>query len=127
MAADPQSNTHRRTCAETADAATPPVRTLGDERAHYWLALEMSQTVGLDLQAEMDAGRLSEAQWAQAVQRCRGCDWAGGCPAWMAQQRLAAEMEAADQPAPSPPEACANAELFGALQEGPPIDGDDPA
>jgi hypothetical protein len=83
------------------------MKPLGDERDHYWLALGMSQAVGLDLQAEIEAGRFSQADWAETVQRCRGCDWAGACPGWL---------EAHPQAAAAP-ESCVNAGLFGALKD----------
>jgi hypothetical protein len=87
------------------DGDAPRIRPLGDEREHYWLALSMSQTVGLDLQAEIAAGRFSQEEWAETVTRCRGCDWAGGCPGWMAEH---GEAEAA-------PPRCVNAARFNAL------------
>jgi len=80
-------------------------RPLGDEREHYWLALGMAQTVGLDLQAEIAAGRFSQAEWAETVTTCRGCDWAGGCPAWMEAHPVAERA----------PGACVNAARFDAL------------
>jgi hypothetical protein len=86
-------------------AARGAVRPLGDEVTHYWLAKAMSQTVGLDLQAEIAAGRFSQQDWADTVQRCRGCDWAGACPSWME------EHAGADHA----PDACVNADRFNAL------------
>jgi hypothetical protein len=81
-------------------------RPLGEARTHYWLALGMAQTVGLDLQAEIDAGRFTQADWADTVQRCRGCDWADECPSWMQRQH--------DGAARAPGE-CRNAARFNAL------------
>lgn len=81
------------------------VRPLGPEKEHYWLALSMAQAIGLDLQAEIDASRFSLADWAEAVRRCRGCDWARQCPGW-----LAAHSEADHAPG-----TCANADRFNAL------------
>ncbi len=95
------SDTHR----PTRPRPRPRPRPLGDEREHYWLALGMAQTVGLDLQAEIEAGRLSQEDWAETVQRCRGCGWAGGCPSWME-----------DNPdAERAPKPCVNAAGFNAL------------
>jgi len=87
------------------DGDAQRVRPLGDEREHYWLALGMAQTVGLDLQAEIEAGHLTRADWAETVQRCRSCGWAGECPGWMAAQ---ADAERA-------PASCVNADRFNAL------------
>jgi hypothetical protein len=80
-------------------------RPLGDEREHYRLALGMAQTLRLDLQAEIEAGRFSQAEWAETVQRCRGCGWADGCPSWMA----------GNPEAERAPGACVNAARFNAL------------
>ena len=94
-------------------AAREAVRPLGDEITHYWLAKAMSRTVGLDLQAEIAAGRFSQEAWADTVRRCRGCDWAGACPSWMA----------AHPEADHAPDACVNADRFNALLAGTPAPG----
>lgn len=83
-----------------------PYRPLGDEITHYWLALGMAKAVGLDLQAEIEAGRFSQEAWADTVQHCRGCTWAWRCPGWMAAHPT---IEAA-------PETCVNAARFNALR-----------
>jgi hypothetical protein len=90
---------------EDMEAAEGRVRPLGDEREHYWLALGMAQTVGLDLQAEIEAGRFTRALWADTVTRCRGCDWAGACPGWMERHPNAERA----------PSSCVNADRFNAL------------
>ncbi|MEM1431922.1 MAG: DUF6455 family protein [Pseudomonadota bacterium] len=98
---------------EDLGEATPEkgrVAPLGDLKTHYWLALEMSRTVGLDLQAELEADRISHSDWANMVSRCRGCSWAGECPAWMSAMRA---LE--DVPPPAAPGSCVNAERFNAL------------
>ncbi len=94
------------------------VKPLGDPRTHYWLALEMSQVVGLDLQSEMEAGRLPPEAWADAVSRCRGCSWSGECPAWMAAHRLDPTLRDERAEGPEAPSDCANADTFNALREG---------
>jgi hypothetical protein len=66
----------------------------------------MAQTLGLDLQGEIEAGRFSHADWADIVHRCRGCDWAERCPGWMAARELAEQA----------PGACVNAARFEALR-----------
>ncbi|MEM0935534.1 MAG: DUF6455 family protein [Pseudomonadota bacterium] len=106
---------------DAADPKNTPVAPLGDPILHYWLALDMAKTVGLDLQTALEEGRLTHQDWADTVHRCRGCDWAGGCPAWMAMQR----MDPA-HPSPAAPEACANAQQFNALldvQDTPAVPG----
>ena len=62
---------------------------LGDTVTHYWLALSMAKAVGVDLVAEMAAGRLVQSDWADLVQRCRSCGWerdGGGCNRWLSFQ-----------------------------------------
>jgi hypothetical protein len=87
------------------DGTIDTPRPLGDEREHYWLALGMAQTVGLDLQTEISEGRFTQAEWADTVRRCRGCGWADGCPSWTA----------AHPDADHAPAACVNADRFNAL------------
>ena len=91
-------------------AAKDPFAPLGDARKHYWLALEMSRTVGLDLQSELDAGRIGHGDWSDMVTRCRGCDWAGQCPSWMEAARAAGNPEGVQAPG-----ACANSARFNAM------------
>jgi hypothetical protein len=80
---------------------------LGPERVHYLLVLGMAQTVGVDLAREMAAGRLTQADWAGMVHRCRGCDWAAGCRSWLHDHPHAAA-------APAP---CRNAARFEGMRE----------
>jgi hypothetical protein len=62
------------------------VRPLGDEKRHYWLALGMAQTSGVDLQRALEEGRITHGDWAEVVTRCRGCGWTEGCDCWLAAQ-----------------------------------------
>ena len=50
------------------------MRPMGDTRAHFWLMMRMSKTVGVDLGEALREGRLSARSYADAVTRCRGCD-----------------------------------------------------
>jgi hypothetical protein len=84
-------------------------RILGDERRHYWLALGMAQASGADLQAALEAGRISHGEWADVVQRCRGCSWTESCDCWMRAQ----EPGAADVP-----QACPNVGFFETVIAG---------
>jgi len=81
------------------------MKPLGPEREHYWLAIEMSQRVGLDLAAEMKAGRLDPSAWADMVAACRGCPWAEHCPAWLAAHHAVGEA----------PRQCVNRDAFAML------------
>ena len=81
---------------------------LGDEKEHYWLVQRMAQANGTDLVAAVDAGLLTQADWAGMVQRCRGCQWAEGCQRWL------------DRPVDAlreTPEACVNHAWFAELQD----------
>ena len=82
------------------------MKPLGPERDHYWLALSMAKAAGVDLQAAIDEGRFSQEKWAATVQRCRGCDWGGDCPHWLAEH---SKVENA-------PDTCVNSKLFAALK-----------
>ncbi|MBE1284228.1 MAG: hypothetical protein GJ676_13030 [Rhodobacteraceae bacterium] len=55
---------------------------LGDMMAHVRLMSRMGKTVGVDLVRAHDAGLMSQEDWADLVQSCRGCDWAR-CPDWL--------------------------------------------
>jgi hypothetical protein len=80
------------------------VRPLGDEKRHYWLALGMARASGADLQRALEDGRITHQDWAEVVQRCRGCSWAEGCDCWMRAQDPEAVSEV--------PQACPNAGFF---------------
>jgi hypothetical protein len=83
------------------------VRPLGDEKRHYWLALGMAQAAGADLQRALDEGRISHADWAGVVTRCRGCGWTEGCDCWLSAQD--------PDVAASIPQACPNAAFLEAV------------
>ncbi len=43
------------------------MRPMGDTRAHFWLMMRMSKTVGVDLGEALREGRLSARSYADAV------------------------------------------------------------
>ena len=51
------------------------MKPLGPTGEHYFLALGMAKAAGVNLQAAIEEGPFDQAQWADLVQRCRGCDW----------------------------------------------------
>ena len=59
------------------------MKPLGATRRHYWLSQRMAQATGADPASASRADRLSGAEWADMVQRCRGCDWTEGCVRWL--------------------------------------------
>ncbi|GGF61861.1 MULTISPECIES: DUF6455 family protein [Mameliella] len=66
----------------TRPAPTRPT-VLGDETEHYWLVQRMAKATGVDLVGAMDAGLLTQEDWAGLVTRCRGCTWSEGCGQWL--------------------------------------------
>lgn len=84
-------------------------RVLGDETRHYWLAVAMARANGTDLQAALDDGRLSAGDWADLVQKCRGCTWADGCSCWLAVQEPGSA---------ATPDPCVNRETFETVLAG---------
>jgi hypothetical protein len=82
-------------------------RRLGNQTRHYWLAVGMAQATGADLQRALDTGMISHGDWADLVQRCRGCGWTEGCACWMANQQKGAA---------AVPAACPNAGVFARVQ-----------
>lgn len=87
---------------------------MGDVHFHYWLTLGMAKAVGVSLTEALHDGRITRAQYADIVTRCRSCTWGGECTAWLARQS-----EIAD----SVPERCENHETFKALRAGKTLTG----
>ena len=90
------------------------VHKLGDEKRHYWMALGMANAAGADLQRALEEGRITHADWAGVVQRCRGCGWTEGCDCWLKAQQEPGGSEV--------PRACPNAPLFDKVLGGQPSD-----
>ncbi len=59
------------------------MKPLGDKLRHYWLAQRMAKQGGLDLARAQGEGLLPQQDWADMVQRCRGCQWTEGCDRWL--------------------------------------------
>jgi hypothetical protein len=68
----------------------------------------MATLAGADLDAALEAGRISAGEVAAARRRCAGCDWPGECAVWM-------DAQAGHT---LPPAFCRNGALFGALAGG---------
>lgn len=79
---------------------------LGQVMTHLRLVLRMARTTGTDLAAAHRVGHLSQQDWAEMVQLCRGCEWARACPDWLS------ENETAEQA----PCSCPNRDRFAALK-----------
>ena len=68
---------------------------LGSLADHVQLVRRMGKATRADLAAAAETGDLSPPDWAEMVQTCRRCGWAGGCAEW-----LAAHPDAASAPEP---------------------------
>lgn len=99
----------RDTSGPVAPGAGAP-KPLGDPVTHLWLARSMARAAGIDLGARQAAGELRQQDWADMIQRCRGCDFAraGGCRDWLRGRTAGAAAAAV-------PAACANAATFHGL------------
>ncbi|MDA7966086.1 MAG: DUF6455 family protein [Ruegeria sp.] len=73
---------------------------------HLRLVLRMGQATGTDIVAAHRAGQLSQSDWAEMVQYCRGCEWASTCPDWLDD----------NETAPEAPCTCPNRHRFAALR-----------
>lgn len=93
----------------TRDAGSVAWRPLGDATEHYWLVQRMAKTCGVDPAAAAERGDLSAERWADMVNRCRSCDWVGGCQRWLDRQDSDSDA--------TPPTTCVNAERLRALAE----------
>ena len=81
---------------------------LGRIMTHVRLISRMARATKTDLVGAHEAGVLSQEDWADMVQTCRGCDWAGECEAWLdAHETLSCA-----------PETCPNRARFAALRQG---------
>jgi hypothetical protein len=79
-----------------------------DFKHHADLVDRMSAALGLDLQEEAIAGRVSLDQITDAVLSCTGCSAPGHCAAWLRDQPAAS--------APQTPGYCRNRRLFARLK-----------
>lgn len=56
---------------------------LGKMMHHVRLVGRMAKATDTDLVAAVQAGDLSQQDWADMVQTCRRCQWAGRCDGWL--------------------------------------------
>ncbi len=78
----------------------------GNIDLHFWITRGMARRLGVNLSEAMHDGLISQADFADMITRCRGCDKADGC--------LAALSERAGAPT-SLPDWCHNAALLSEL------------
>ncbi|MEL0437533.1 DUF6455 family protein [Phycobacter sp. K97] len=79
---------------------------LGDALVHLRLFGLMAKTVDVDLAKAFADGKISPAEWARMVNRCRACDCAEKCERWLAVHEHASEA----------PDGCNNADRLRSLR-----------
>ncbi|MGR3322095.1 MAG: DUF6455 family protein [Pseudooceanicola sp.] len=85
------------------------MKSLGDVQRHLFLVKRMARATGVDLAGALQQGRVTEADWAETVTRCRACTCADRCDAWLAEGEL---NRTANETAPG---YCENRALFSGL------------
>ncbi|AOZ68585.1 hypothetical protein LPB142_04015 [Rhodobacter xanthinilyticus] len=58
----------------------------GNVDLHFWITRGMARRLGVNLSEAMHEGLLSQADFAQMVNRCRNCDKSQGCLAYLAEE-----------------------------------------
>ncbi len=79
---------------------------LGEIEKHFWLTRSVAQSLGISLTEAMAEGKLTPADYAQMVTRCRGAICDERCQIWLAAQQGMAEKA---------PDFCANAQVLNDL------------
>lgn len=80
---------------------------LGRVMKHVRLISRMARATETDLVGAHEAGDLSQEEWADMVQTCRTCGWAGECEAWLEAHETVA----------CAPDTCLNRARFAALRQ----------
>lgn len=82
------------------------MRILGNLMHHLQRVLQMAKATQTDLVKAYATGELSQLQWAEMVQTCRGCAWSGQCQGWLARNEAVA----------TAPKNCLNRDRFARLK-----------
>lgn len=77
---------------------------MGDIREHFWLTLGMARRCGVDFAELLHTGQITQAQYAEFITRCRGCDRPDHCHSVLQ-----------DAERPTPPDYCCNRDEFSRL------------
>lgn len=83
------------------------MKPLGETRTHYWLTQDMAKAVGVDLCDAFNGEELTQRDYADLVQSCRGCTCVKACQDWL--DRL----DPSERPAPG---FCRNQALWEKLR-----------
>jgi len=85
------------------------IRHLGDPATHFWLTRSVARVMGVNLSEAMAMERLSAADYADMVNRCRTCPHVSTCQQWLGERRM--------QAAPAP-DHCMHYERLSRLSRG---------
>ncbi|WP_204112932.1 DUF6455 family protein [Shimia biformata] len=84
------------------------MKPLGKTNTHYWLAQQMAKITETDLVTAMEKAELTQADWAEMVTACRGCNWGDKCQKWL---------DLHPEPVETAPKSCCNGTRYEALRE----------
>lgn len=84
------------------------MKPLGDTKTHFWLAQKMAKITETDLVRAMEKAELTQEDWAEMVNSCRGCDWTNGCERWQESH--------VEETVEKPPTGCVNRDRFLSLK-----------
>lgn len=59
------------------------MKVLGKLMTHFRLVGRMAKATDTDLVSAAQSGDLPQEEWAEMVQTCRRCQWAGRCDGWV--------------------------------------------
>lgn len=83
---------------------------------HAALMNRMAETLGVDLEEALRLGKISSADWRDALVECVGCVDPACCAQWLG-EHAAPEDRLAKPPQDCPPEFCNNRMLMERLRE----------
>lgn len=84
------------------------IQPLGDPARHFWMTRSVARAMGVSLSEAMIEGKLSEADYADMVTRCRQCLFVPDCQDWLADQSRGTA---------TAPDCCQHAALFQSLKD----------
>ena len=86
------------------------MKPMGQMRRHYWLTQDMAKALDVDLVAAFREGRITNADYAGMVTRCRSCADPGACRRWLGRHEERGSAEA-------PPAYCENIDFLDSLAD----------
>lgn len=86
------------------------MKPMGKMRRHYWLTQDMAKALDVDLVAAFRDGRITNADYAGMVSRCRQCADPAACRRWLGQHEERGS-------AGAPPAYCENIDFLDELAD----------